>query len=599
MPTLRDISWPRVASAAVAALVAMTSLPAERVGAQQAGPDVGTPVQAFGDAAALGSPSSATGTIGMATTSTGDGYWVVDRSGQVTAFGDAEHVGDMAGVRLAAPIVDIEAAPDDRGYWLAGADGGVLAFGSATFLGSMGAVRLNQAIVGMAATPSGGGYWLVAADGGMFSFGDARFHGSMGGVRLNAPVVGMASSPTGGGYWLVATDGGIFTFGDAIFHGSAGAITLNQPIVAMASLPNGHGYWLAGGDGGVFSYGTADFHGSRHGSSAGRVVDIETTPSGRGYWLLATGAALGVFRGSGDAAVSQLPAYEEFLGRPVDLAVDYLGVDSWANQEFPDWQINAWAKRPDVRLSLGSIAFPTGGTWAEAASGAYDGHWRTLGQRLVASGHGDALLRFGHEFNEFFHDYQVNSANAHLFVASWRRFVDILRAVPSQQFVFVWNPSLGDTVTFPNPEQAWPGDGYVDQIGLDVYDAWYRGWRPGVDPQPSEAERDRVWNDQILNGARGLRFWREFAFAHGAKPLAFPEWGLQLWQERSDGLWHGGGDNARFIQRMHDLIGDPSWNVAWHSFWEQPGFGVFDPDASPARTGVPVPLSRDVYRTLF
>ena len=177
------------------------------------------------------------------------------------------------------------------------------------------------------------------------------------------------------------------------------------------------------------------------------------TASGRGYWLLASGSALGVYRGSGDASVSQLPAYEAFLGRTVDLAVDYLGVDSWANQEFPSWQINAWAKRPDVRLSLGSIAFPTGGTWEAAASGAYDGHWRTLGERLVANGHGDARLRFAHEFNEFFHDYQVNSRNAPLFVQSWRRFVDILRSVPGQQFVFVWNPSLGDTVTFPRPRR--------------------------------------------------------------------------------------------------------------------------------------------------
>ena len=224
MPRLRDTSRTRAAAVAVAAWLATTSLVAGPAGAQEAGPGVGTPVLGFGDAVALGSPSAGAGLAGMAATSTGGGYWVVDRAGQVTTFGDAVHVGDMTGVRLNAPVLEIEAAPDDGGYWLAGADGGVLAFGSATFLGSMGAVPLNQPIVGMAATPSGDGYWLVASDGGVFSFGDARFHGSMGGVVLNQPVVGMASSPTGDGYWLVASDGGIFTFGDAVFHGSAGAI---------------------------------------------------------------------------------------------------------------------------------------------------------------------------------------------------------------------------------------------------------------------------------------------------------------------------------------------------------------------------------------
>jgi hypothetical protein len=306
---------------------------------------------------------------------------------------------------------------------------------------------------------------------------------------------------------------------------------------------------------------------------------------------------LGVYRGGG--AARDLAGYENFLGRPVDYAVDYLGVGNWSEQEFPDWQVNTWAQRPDVRLSLGSIGFPTGGDWATAASGAYDGHWRTLGQRLVASGHANALLRFGHEFNEFFHDYQVNSSNAGQFVTSWRRFVDILRSIPGQQFVFVWNPSLGATTTFPHPEEAWPGDDYVDQIGLDVYDAWYKGWRPGVDPQPTKAQQDAVWNDQIVNGERGLAFWRQFGDAHGGKPLAFCEWGLQLWQEPSDGLWHGGGDDPWFIKRMHDVISDPAWNVAWHSFWEAPGRGVYDPDNSPDRTSVPVPLSRYVYRQLF
>lgn len=46
-------------------------------------------------------------------------------------------------------------------------------------------------VVGMEATPDNGGYWLVASDRGIFAFRAARFFGSMGGEHLNAPVVGM------------------------------------------------------------------------------------------------------------------------------------------------------------------------------------------------------------------------------------------------------------------------------------------------------------------------------------------------------------------------------------------------------------------------
>ena len=71
------------------------------------------------------------------------------------------------------------------GYWFVASDGGIFAFGIARFLGSMGGKHLNSPIVGMAATPSGKGYWLVAADGGIFAFGDARFYGSTGSIKLN------------------------------------------------------------------------------------------------------------------------------------------------------------------------------------------------------------------------------------------------------------------------------------------------------------------------------------------------------------------------------------------------------------------------------
>jgi hypothetical protein len=306
---------------------------------------------------------------------------------------------------------------------------------------------------------------------------------------------------------------------------------------------------------------------------------------------------LGVYRSGG--GIDAVQEYEQFLGRPVNQVTTYLATENWDQQTWPDWQARMFAQRPDWRVVIGSQCFPQGGSWEEAATGAYNGQWQRLGERLVASGQDDAYLRFCHEFNEFFHYYPVNSGNAAAFAEAWRQWATVMRSVPGQHFTLVWNPSLGTTVTFPHPEEAWPGDAYVDQIGLDVYDAWYRGWRPHVDPQPSQQERDRVWEEQILGGERGLAFWRSFAAAHGDKWLAFPEWGLQLWMEPSDGLHHGGGDNPWFIKRMHEIISHPAWNVAWHDFWEDEGRGLMDPDDSPARTSVGVPLSRYVFRNLF
>jgi len=158
-------------------------------------------------------------------------------------------------------VVGIASTPTGHGYWLVAADGGIFSFGDAQFYGSMGGKTLNQPAVGIAATPTGHGYWLVAADGGIFSFGDARFYGSTGATPLNKPVVGIASTPTGHGYWLVAADGGIFSFGDAQYYGSTGATPLNKPVVGIAATPDGHGYRFVAGDGGVFDFGRSQYFG--------------------------------------------------------------------------------------------------------------------------------------------------------------------------------------------------------------------------------------------------------------------------------------------------------------------------------------------------
>ncbi len=235
----------------------------------------------------------------------GQGYYLYGAAGELGGFGNDEflnYLGDLTTVNLNQPIVGMATTPSDGGYWMVATDGGVFSYGDAQFYGSTGAIHLNKPIVGMASTPDGKGYWMVASDGGIFSFGDAAFYGSTGAIHLNKPIVGMATTPDGKGYWLVASDGGIFTFGDAAFYGSTGAIRLNQPIVGMASTPSGQGYWLVASDGGIFTFGDAPFFGSTGNIRLNSpIVGMTPTPDGRGYWFTASDG--GVFS-YGDAPFS-------------------------------------------------------------------------------------------------------------------------------------------------------------------------------------------------------------------------------------------------------------------------------------------------------
>ncbi|MDQ1521046.1 MAG: hypothetical protein QOI55_2119 [Actinomycetota bacterium] len=182
------------------------------------------------------------------------GYWIVDAGGRVFAFGDARAFGNAnaAGFAPGETVSSLSATPTGKGYWIFTSRGRAIAFGDAKFYGDMRNVALNGPVVGSIATPSGHGYYMVGSDGGIFTFGDAKFRGSMGAVRLNRPVQGLVPTADNRGYWLVASDGGIFNFGNATFRGSMGATPLNKPIVGMVRY--GKGYLMVGADGGIFNF---------------------------------------------------------------------------------------------------------------------------------------------------------------------------------------------------------------------------------------------------------------------------------------------------------------------------------------------------------
>jgi|GEM_PF-4684673 len=221
-------------------------------------------VYAFGDAKTKGDArSTGSGTrTHLEPTPSGNGYWIIDATGTVTALGDAHTLGNAgrAGWATDERATSLSATPSGNGYWIFTNKGRVQAFGDATYYGDMSTTHLNGPVLGSIATPTGHGYWMVASDGGIFAFGDAAFHGSMGGRHLNAPVQSLVPTADNHGYWLVASDGGIFAFGNAAFHGSMGATHLNRPVVGMVRY--GNGYLMVGADGGIFDFSDLAYKGS-------------------------------------------------------------------------------------------------------------------------------------------------------------------------------------------------------------------------------------------------------------------------------------------------------------------------------------------------
>jgi hypothetical protein len=68
------------------------------------------------------------------------------------------------------PIVGIASTPTGKGYWLVASDGGIFTFGDAGFYGSLGGTAQSPPIIGLIANPQGTGYKLVNEAGRATSF---------------------------------------------------------------------------------------------------------------------------------------------------------------------------------------------------------------------------------------------------------------------------------------------------------------------------------------------------------------------------------------------------------------------------------------------
>src|SRR5690606_10095690 len=110
----------------------------------------------------------------------------------------------------------------------------------------------------------------------------------------------------------------------------------------------------------------------------------------------------------------------------------------------------------------------------------------------------------------------------------------------SDRFLFEWTPNLGHQGM--NPERAYPGNDYVDVIGMDFY--YDLKWNP--------SDAREAWK-HIVEQPYGLRWHQAYAARQG-KPTAYSEWGVMS------------GDAEAFVElaaawfRKH--------RVVYHSYWD-------------------------------
>ena len=273
--------------------------------------------------------------------------------------------------------------------------------------------------------------------------------------------------------------------------------------------------------------------------------------------------------------------FEQWRGRPLDVYVLWHPHRTWEDIRQANKSLLTGVLRGKPgRVSMGLAMLPSTnpGQFAECAHGDFDDNYRTVASKLVQWERGNAILRIGWEANGGRSGDGIKGGgfpwgiqgDVDDYVACFRHIVEVVRAV-SPDFVIEWTMKKASELENDRSiEDAWPGDKYVDLVGIDYYDGY-----PAYDS-------DSAWNADFKSlehkGPRGLGAWLDFAKRHHKK-LAIPEWGVRNKPKVA-------GDNPRYIQRMFEFFRDNAGEIAYEAYFNPHGptakiFSLYPPELNP------------------
>lgn len=265
----------------------------------------------------------------------------------------------------------------------------------------------------------------------------------------------------------------------------------------------------------------------------------------------------GMYAGPGSAGSAAIDAFNAAHGIHVILGHDIADSTSW--QTMTDttalnaW--NTWCGAVPARRLIYSIPMLTDTDdsslaikqkYQNLAFGLYDAYFSSLGAAFQSlSNLRDATIKIGPRFNYFGHAWSVPSGDQDafdLYVAGYNRIAALMKQV-CPTLTFEWTPNFGLDGLQRNLADLYPGDDFVDYIGLTLSDA--RPDSAGVD----ESQTDRfAWLQSTTNG---LNDQVALAAARGKYPT-LSTWSLVPANDPSN----GGGDDPAFV----DLV--VSWMLA-------------------------------------
>ncbi|MFT3925734.1 MAG: glycosyl hydrolase [Myxococcales bacterium] len=240
--------------------------------------------------------------------------------------------------------------------------------------------------------------------------------------------------------------------------------------------------------------------------------------------------------------------FGDWRGRTLDLATLYVDRTSWVNVVTPTWFLDTFASFPGQLVLNEPLYPPDLGDNQACARGDYDGQWRMLGDLLVSRGRADSIVRLGWGPTDPEHAWR-SDADPSAWIACYRRVVDALRERdPSVLIDWSFDPIASSIPQSGDPYDTYPGDDYVDIVGIDAFDRY--------PPTRDEA----AWQAKF-ESPLGLGRAIAFARAHG-KRLSVGEWGVVTCGDSS------GGDNPFYVRKMVETFRANADILAYESYFD-------------------------------
>ena len=268
-------------------------------------------------------------------------------------------------------------------------------------------------------------------------------------------------------------------------------------------------------------------------------------------------------------------------GRPCKVAQTYTDRTSYAAMTSGTSWTFTFFTGFDGALVISQGLVPTGGEadLAGCAAGDYDSSWRDFGNLMVKYGRADSVVRLGWEMNESTMAWRATDTAA--YIACYRNAAGNLRAAnPAVLLDWTINghgtpAGLCDGLS----TNCYPGDDYVDIIGIDNYDHY-------------PAATSKAVFEKAATAPEGLTWLYDFAHEHG-KLFSVGEWGVVSGTG-------GGGDNPDFVTWMHAWFAAHATELAYEAYFSNCDQGgvqssLYSTTADCTRN----PESAGLYRTLF